>query len=309
MATRVRQRRIPVLGSLARVGRLTWVEILKLVSHKLFPAIVVITLVVTTGLGLAGKHFTGDDVSRVQFSSYSLWVVSSSFGLRIGIVLLVALGAMAMSTEATARTLNTVLSRPIRRVEFALAKALSLAFATVAVVAAAALAAYIIGGTVKESPAVRAWRHSGPARADAGFPSYGDVVDPDYPEAVIATKAEVMRDILFGYLLLVVPILAAVSLGFLLGTLVDSTGLAIGLSVGLFVTLEATKFIPLFEEHLGRYAYNYPVNRISTLMLEASKGSPPVWDDALAGVGVSAIYVGICLLVSLFVFCRRDITL
>jgi ABC-type transport system involved in multi-copper enzyme maturation permease subunit len=285
------------------------VEILKLVSHKLFPAIVIITLVLTVALAAAARAFTEGPAARIRFSNYTLWVASSSYGLRVSAVLLVALGAMAMASEATSRTLNTILARPLRRLEFAAAKALSLLFATVSVVAAAALAAYIVGGTIQEEHRSIPWETRSVGDVIADFPTYGDVVDPDYPDTVIATKGEVMREILFGYLLLVLPVLAGMSLGFLLGTLLDSTGLAIGLSVGVFLTLEATKFIPLFEDYLGRYAYNYPMNRIASLMLEAGKGSPPVWDDALAGVGVSAIYVGVSLLISLCVFCRRDITL
>jgi len=302
-------RPIFVLSSLGRVGRLTWVEILKLMWHKLFPVTVILTVLVTAGLGIAAKQLSSGAMSGAQFSNYSLWVASSSFGLRVGMLLLAAIGAMAMSSEATARTLNTVLTRPIRRIEFAAAKVLSLVFATVVVVAASALAAYVVGGTAPGERSSRVSSSRSVEAAPARFPSYGDVVDPLYPDVVIASKGEVMGEIWFGFLLLVVPVLAGVSLGFLLGTLLDSSGLAVGLSAGLFVTLEGTKFIPLLEEFLGKYAYNYPLNRISTIMLQSGKGSLADWHDALVGVGISGIYVGVCLLVSLVVFCRRDVTL
>jgi len=309
MSRPARNRAIPVLGSLRRVGRLTWVEILKLVSHKLFPISVLISVVVTAGLGLAAKSFTEGAGSSVRFSNYSLWIASFSYGLQVGTLLLVTLGAMAMSSEASARTLNTMLARPIRRIEFATAKILSLVFATVVIILASGLAAYVVGGTVRDRHPRPTWNVKPGEEKPAGLLSYGDVVDPDYPDTVIASEREVMGQILFGFALLVVPVLAGVSLGFLIGTLLDSAGLAIGLSAGLFVSLEATKFIPLFEEYLGQYAYNYPMTRISTLMLEAGKGTAPMWHDALAGVGISAIYVGACFLLSILVFCRRDVTL
>jgi len=296
------------LGSLRRTARLTWVEIRKLVSHKLFPAAVIITLLVTAGLGLAAKNFTESTGSTVRFSNYSLWVASAGYGLQVSALLLTALGAMAMSSEATGRTLNTILARPVRRVEFALAKILSLLVATIAIVATAALAAWVVGGTVPERRQPFSHRSEPPPRP-AGFPTYDDVTDPQYPDTVIATRGEVMGEILFGFALLVVPVLAGVSLGFLLGTLIESSGLAVGIAVGVFMTLEATKFIPMFEEYLGHLAFNYPMTRITTLMLEAGKGTVPQWHDALVGVGISAIYVGVSLLVSVTVFCRRDITL
>lgn len=308
MSQETAQRRTPVVGSLRCIGRLTWVEVSKLISHKLFPAAVIITLTVTAGLALAAKSFTERMGSTTRFSNYSLWVVSAGFGLQVGTLLLVALGAMAMSNEATGRTLNTVLARPIRRIEFATAKVLSLVFATVVVVAAAALAAFIVGGTVQERHPRAAWSAGAEATDGSTFPSYGDVVDPG-TGYVIASRGEVMGEILFGFLLLVAPVLAGVCLGFLVGTLIDSSGLAIGLSVGLFVSLEASKFIPVLEEQLGRFAFNYPMTRISTLMYEAGKGIIPQWHEAYVGVGISGIYIAVCLLISIVVFCRRDITL
>ncbi len=302
------KRRTPVVSSLRCIGRLTWVEISKLVSHKLFPAAVIITLVVTAGLALAAKSFTERMGSTTRFSNYSLWVVSAGFGLQIGTLLLVALGAMAMSNEATGRTLNTVLARPIRRIEFAAAKVLSLLFATVIVVSAAGLAAFVVGGTVQEKLPRAVWNGESAATSGSSFPSYGDIVDPG-SGYVIASRGEVMGEILFGFLLLVAPVLAGVCLGFMVGTLIDSSGLAIGLSVGLYVSLEASKFIPLLEEQLGRFAFNYPMTRISTLMYDAGKGIIPQWQEAYVGVGISGIYVAVCLLLSLTVFCRRDITL
>ena len=95
----------------------------------------------------------------------------------------------------------------------------------------------------------------------------------------------------------------------MIGALVDSAGLAVGLSVGVSVTLVLGEFFPGFVEYFGRYAYTYPVPKLATLMLNAGKGTLPVWDDVLPGVGVSCIYIAASVLVSLVVFCRRDVTL
>lgn len=305
-------RRTPVLGSLARILRLTWLEMFKLVGHKLYPCIVGITLALTIGLAVAGMAFSQGGAT-VKFSNYSLWVVSSTYALRIAIVLLVAQAAMSMSSEASARTLNTLLVRPIRRIEFITAKVLSLVLATVIVFLASGVSGFVMGGMVRDPLArgqpvltgegEREWE------APRSWPSYGDVVDPLYRDTVIATRWEVMRTILTGYGLLLVPALAALCVGFALGTLIDSTGLSIGLSVGISVTLVVGEFFPVFADYLARIGYNHPVPIIATNMLDAGKGSLPVWGDALFGVGVSAIYVLVSLLVAYLYFCRRDVTL
>ena len=307
------RRRIPIAGSLGRTARLTWLELVKLVGHKLFPFILLLTVVLTVVLGLVGKHFSQGGAS-VKFSNYSLWVVSSTYALRIAIIVLVAQGAMAMSGEATSRTLNTLLARPIRRLEFAVAKALSLVVATLVVVCAAAAAGYVRGGTVQDSTSggrvvMDVGGGTGWETAPWWQPSYGDVVDHLYPDTVISPKWEAMQTIVSGFLLLAVPALAAVFLGFLIGTLIDSSGLAVGLSLGVSVTLVLGEFFPGFVEYVGRYGYNYPVPKLATLMLNAGKGSLPVWDEVMPGVGLSCVYIVASLVVSFVVFCRRDVTL
>ncbi len=305
--------RVPVLGSVARIGRLTRVEMFKLIGHKLFPCILGITLVLTVGLAVVGMGFSRGGAS-VRFSNYSLWVVSSTYALRIAIIILVAQAAMSMSSEAGSRTLNTILSRPIRRVEFITAKVLSLVVATVLVFLVSGLAGFVMGGFVK-NPLARGravttesgeieWQPSG------GWPSYDDAVDPLYPDTVMATRGEVIGTILKGYVLLLVPALAAVFVGFLIGTLIDSSGLAIGLSIGLSVTLVIGEFSPfLFVDYVGRFTYFNPLPELATVMANAGKGTAPVWDKVLSGVGISSLYVAGSLLLSYLFFCRRDVTL
>ena len=306
------KRPLPLLGSIRRIARLTRIELVKLLLGWLFPVAVVAAALSTAGLALVAKILTETSDSSVRFSNYSLWIASVSVGLRVGVVLLVALGATALSSEATWRTLNTVLARPLRRFEFLAAKVLTLLVATVAVVGASGLAGYLVGGTVRPREAFGVVRVDDAGKVKpppVGFPSYGDVVDPHFPDTVIATRGEVMGSILYGFLLALAPVFAAASVGLVLGTLLSSSGLAIGLSVGLFVALEGSKFFAAIEENIGRYSFNYPLNRIFTNMMEAGQGAVPVWDEALRGVAVAGAYVAASILVAMVVFCRRDITL
>lgn len=312
--------RIPVLGSMARTARLTWVEIIKLFAHRFFPLTLIFTVVVALALGFVGKEFARKATagSGSSFTNYGLWVVTSSFALRLGTVLLMMLGAMSVSSEASARTLNTMLTRPIRRFEFLLAKALSLLFATVLVVAAAGASGYVMGGSVppRDAPTRVVVTPEGETRVEKvwSFPSYGALVDPSFPDVEIAPFGEVMGDVLFGFVLLVVPILAATSIGFLLGVLLDSTPLAVGLTVALFMLLEAFKVLLILGEafsflfdSVAKYGYTEIINRITGMMVDA--GTAPPWDEALAGVLISAVYVVVSLAISLIVFCRRDVSL
>ncbi len=315
--------RIPIIGSLRRTARLTWVEFAKLFAHKFFPLSLVVVIAVTVTLGLAGKHFgqTATASSGSSFTNYGLWVVTSSFALRLGTVLLMVLGAMSVSSEASARTLNTMLTRPIRRGEFLLAKALSLVAATVLVVASAGGAGYVMGGTVPPRGArtqITVSTTGEPQRVatEASFPTYGDIVDPSYPDVVIAPYGDVMGDVLVGFAFLAVPVLAASMIGFLLGVLLDSTALAVALTVTLFVLLEAFKVLLILGEafsflfdYVAKYGYTELLNKITGMMVDAGTGSSPPWGEALAGVKMSAIYIAVCLVVSFVVFCRRDVSL
>jgi ABC-type transport system involved in multi-copper enzyme maturation permease subunit len=309
-----------LVGVFRRIVRLTGVEITKLFAHKFFPLTLIATVVVALGLGLAGMQFahTATMGSGSSFTNYGLWVVTSSFALRLGTVLLMVLGAMSVSSEATARTLNTMLARPFHRYEFLSAKVLSLVFATVLVVLAAAATGYVMGGTVPPREAQRqVLMLGGPPRVETGhwsFPSYGDLVDPSYPDVKIASYGQVMGDILLGFALLVIPTLAGACIGFLFGVLFDSAALAIGITVALFVLLEAFKVLlilgnafSVLNEFVGRFGYTEVVNRITGIMVDAGTGRP--WDAVLAGVQVCGFYILGCLAVSFIVFCRRDVSL
>jgi ABC-type transport system involved in multi-copper enzyme maturation permease subunit len=305
------------------------VEIGKLFAHRFFTVVLVVTVFVTIALGIAAISIssgsTGADAGQGSdgqtFKNYSLWAGATSFSLRVGIMLLVALGAMSMASEATARTLNTMLTRPVRRFEFALAKALTLLFATVCVIASAAATGYIIGGTIEDKPRAKIQAAIDQAIED-GRPveytlperswwemSYGHIRDRKYPAVVIAPKQEVMSSIVLGFVLLAIPVLAATSVSFLVGTLLDSVGLAIGVSIGLFVALEATRFVPGASQLFSNYLYNYPMSRVEALMGVAAIGSPPIWSDVTAGLAVSGLYVVVSFAIAITIFCRRDVTL
>jgi hypothetical protein len=203
-----------------------------------------------------------------------------------------------------------MLTRPVRRFEFALAKALTLLFATVCVIASAAVTGYVIGGTIEDQPRaklVRLGEHV-PERAWWEM-SYGHIRDRKYPAVVIAPKHEVMSSIVLGFVLLAIPVLAATSVSFLVGTLLDSVGLAIGVSIGLFVALEATRFVPGANQLFSNYLYNYPMSRVEALMGVAAIGSPPIWSDVTAGLAVSSLYVVCSFAIAITIFCRRDVTL
>ncbi|NQT87208.1 ABC transporter permease [bacterium] len=302
--------RIPLLGSVRRTARLTHVEIGKLFSHRFFPIVLIISIAVTAVLGLLARSFSDTTAEQQTFTNYSLWVCSATYGLRVGIILLVALGAMSMSSEATARTLNTLLTRPVRRVEFALAKILTLVFATVCVVGSVTVTSHIIGGTLHVQPKTAFAPVTTPPPERAWWEmSYGDIRDPHYTDVVIAPKHEVMTAIVLGFTLFVVPVLAAASVSFLIGTLLDSVGLAIGLAIGVFVALEATGLIPVPDELFAVYLYNYPMTLITAVLANAAIGSPPVWPDALAGTLVSVIYIAASFAIAIAYFCRRDVTL
>ena len=317
-----RQPRPSLLGSPARIWRFARLEVVKLFAHRFFPFTLVAVVIVVVGLGLAGMHFAEQATSQdSKFWNYGLWVVTSIFGLTVGTVLLMVLSAMSVSSEASARTLNTMLTRPVRRVEFLCGKLLALFVAAVLVVLVTGVSGYLMGGTVppRVFPVRKVVLPDGTTRTEVvrpGFPTYCDVVAERYPTSVIAPYARVMGRILLGFALMLAPILAAMSVGFLLGVLLDSTAVAVGLTVGLHAFLIVINFLMILGKTFAdvvafveRYSYSEATNQITAIMVAARGGSPPAWDDVVHGLVVCAAYVVVCLALSFLVFCRRDVTL
>lgn len=285
-----------------RVWRMTTVELAKL-SRQWFAWI---SLGVTVLLGLIGVLLTPREIDgywrRTGFDYLAQGVAASYLLLPM---MLVVLGSRSVSSEASSGTLRTVLTRPLTRAEFVLAKIAALVVLT--------LVFYLVTLLAAES---FAW-----LRADRFRPLF-----PTYPggggrEIPSQTPARTLPDLAThaakNLSLLYLPLLSAAILGLFVSVLFNNEGVSVSVSAIAYLPYAmCAGFHPEYfkgmaptrvAKWLPQFWSVEPLYKLKQYVEGYSHGF--LWDttDVARAVLVPLLYIVIFSAASVAVFARRDI--
>lgn len=287
---------------LGRVWRMTTVELAKL-SRQWF---VWISLGVTVWLALIGVLLTSSDIEgywrRTGFDYLAQGVAASYLLLPM---MLVVLGSRSVSAEASSGTLRTVLTRPLTRAEFVLAKIAALVVLTLVFYLVTLLAAETF-----------AW-----LRADKFRPLY-----PTYPggggrEIPSQTPARTIADLAAhaakNLSLLYLPLLSAAILGLFVSVLFNNEGVSVSVSAIAYLPyamcagFHPEYFKGMAPTHVAKWLPQYwsvePLYKLKQYVEGYSHGF--LWDptDVARAVLVPLLYIVVFSAASVAVFAKRDI--
>lgn len=287
---------------LGRVWRMTTVELAKL-SRQWF---VWISMGVTVWLALIGVFLTSSDIEgywrRTGFDYLAQGVAASYLLLPM---MLVVLGSRSVSAEASSGTLRTVLTRPLTRAEFVLAKIAALVVLTLVFYLVTLLAAETF-----------AW-----LRADKFRPLY-----PTYPggggrEIPSQTPARTLPDLAAhsakNLSLLYLPLLSAAILGLFVSVLFNNEGVSVSVSAIAYLPyamcagFHPEYFKGMAPTHVAKWLPQYwsvePLYKLKQYVEGYSHGF--LWDttDVARAVLVPLLYIVIFSAASVAVFAKRDI--
>jgi ABC-type transport system involved in multi-copper enzyme maturation permease subunit len=215
----------------------------------------------------------------VRTWQYSLSIVS---------FFLLVFGSLLVSSEVASGTARTSLQRPVRRIEFLLAKATILAAATLAaVVLVGALSTWLVHTLV----------------------GFGDVTDLEWGK-VIVTEAQMAGYFIKLAPILLMPLVCAGFLGFFVSTFVGSSGASVGVAV--IAHYVAGSLLKIFKVW-GEYYFDHYSSQGMDWLLQLSRGIktdlPKM--DAIGWTSmhyyVPAIYLLVFIALPLLAFGRKDI--
>jgi ABC-type transport system involved in multi-copper enzyme maturation permease subunit len=155
---------------------------------------------------------------------------------RLGLIALVMLASMSLSEEAQYGTLKSILTRPYKRRELVLAKAIALSLLVLALVSLLAAAGFSTGAALYD---------------------FGDVCDHDYKEYVVLTSAEMGLAAVKAFAGLLPPMLALIGFSLLISSLIEQPGYAVGVAMGGLLSLQLLGSLSagiapfLFTSYLG----------------------------------------------------------
>ena len=243
------------------IGELTRQEFIKFFSHRypyaLLALVLVAQLVRMLGTALSAPETTLDIVTGPQ-----LWAQGVGMGLRLGVYLLIVVGAMAFSQEFAQGTVKTILVLPVQRWQWITAKLLFLLLTSMGLLALiAALAGLVVAFTL----------------------GWGDVLR----EGVVLYKGgEVLRQVLLATGMTAVFLLPVCAFGQLVGIYFSSSGAAVGTALLAGIVLEAAAGVGGF----GKYVFLYHLHRPAAVIEKLGKGLPFKWDEVVSwGLGACLI--------------------
>lgn len=247
---------------IARVARLTRVECLKLMYHPFFPVALAILAAVTI---LAAWAFEPKTTVWSGPHALLLFALGAKSGLKIASFLLVVFGSLSIAGEFDKGTIRLLLTRPVTRTEVFIAKCLT----------GLALAALFYSVVLALSFAFGCLRGE-----------LGPVWDAEQGLVLSSTEA-ISRHAIKAVGISVAGVLAAVFLGLVVSTLVESSGFAVAIALTLFIGVDLG--LGLIREDQTRYVFSwYPSYAFETLRSFA-EGSSTMWRPA----GESRVDLGI----------------
>jgi ABC-type transport system involved in multi-copper enzyme maturation permease subunit len=217
-----------------------------------------------------------DNVSDYAFIAYVTPLALDT----VGLFLLLIFSASLVSPELGSGNIRQILVRPLLRREYLISKfLLGLTYAT-ALTLLTGLVAWMIAGV------------------------FGDLRGVTFGGELVYSWWEMLRSYLFGALLGLAPLSAAVSFAMLMSTLTRSMGAAISLSVGVWIVVDLLKY----ELGIARYLFTTYPEQVWQVFISQCDGFNESWTPmvyyCLGSSGVACILFLTLAIVSLD---RRDL--
>ncbi len=270
---------------LSRILKLLKNEIIKHSKSKIaylgIICVVLSTLVIVKGIGI-----TSTELKITGFS----FLVTTMIGISTSILPLFAIifSSIIVANESTRGTLKVILTQPVKRIEFLVAKWLMAVIYMLLLLLIPIVIAVL-----------------------CGYFAY-DFQDITEDNLVIYTKMEMFVALIKSFVFLLFPLLATVTYGFFISVLSRNVAVAVGGAVGTLFTIEPIKHLLKFKYfNLSDYVFTSYLDLPLVMSSDVAIGVGNPWKSDLTEIYrlviVSVVYIVLCWLLSILVFQRRDL--
>lgn len=289
-----------------RIFRLLSGELSKLVRQKFF----YISLIVVAGMSIlvsAGEHFYFIKQHELfKDNAFVIMAHTTDAGAFIALFFVMALAGTTLAEERAGRTLNYVLSRPLRRLEFLASKILLLIIYIAILLSIIGIISLIRGwmtyGLSDINTSGEHIRVGGMIGEEIGAPNLATAATSE----LAFTKFNMLWTFIASYLMIGSIFLAAASIGLFISAVSSTVATGIITSLAVHLVINGTRYV----DSIAPYSY---ADYLATLSVKLSDRAEAVrsfaWTPEITTVfwGV-AIYLAIFITASAVVFQRRDVT-
>lgn len=274
---------------MTRIGRLTAAEFLKLFSQPFLYITLAVLLICTVGAEVGTPLMKGQrETAWKSFNSVQLFAYGFQFGLKIATYVLLIFSSMMFAGEFDRGTIKNLLTRPITRLDFFLAKCLTVL----------GLAVMLFGFVFYASAFYALLRGDlGPVWDDSQY-----IIQRSTPEILAhARKAVLMSFISF---------LAAGFLGILVSNVTESSGyaVAIGLVMFLVADLGTGMMLDRAKQKMFMYYPSYALDKLAQFGEGTTTRWNPDIDAQFLYLVVPAGYMAAFIPLAFSIFRARSIT-
>jgi len=233
-----------------RIKNLISVEFMKITRQRLFfIALFLITLTVVLSVLLEpseGKKSSSEELGTTSETVQKLahrpdggfgpLIRGCKNGFALAAIFILIFSALSIATETTSGTIRMVLTRPIRRSELFLAKALTLIIIAIIIILLIEILSFAIS-----------------------YLAYGlsHVTDATYPDTPFPQGAKVLmiRYTLYSFIMVAFPLIAIIFFGLFISSFVENVGIAIALAILIYLSFDYI-IIGLFDK-VAPYLFSY----------------------------------------------------
>ena len=272
-----------------RIGRLTAAEILKLSSQPFLYVALSLLLLFIPGFELLTAIVSGQkETAWKSLNSVQLFAYGFKPGLKIATYVLLIFSSMMFAGEFDRGTIKNLLMRPITRLEFFIAKCVTIT----------GLAVLLFGFAFYVSAVVALLRGDvGPIWHDSQYYIHrdGDVI------LGFARKAILMSFLAF---------LTAGFMGILVSNLTESSGYSVAIALVAFLVsdLATGMLIDRAKEKLFMYYPSYAIDKLTQFGEGDTTRWAPNIDEQMLYLTVPALYIIIFIPLAFSIFRSRNIT-
>jgi ABC-type transport system involved in multi-copper enzyme maturation permease subunit len=274
---------------IARIGRLTAAEFLKLKAQPFLYISIVGLALITVFFAFILPVWGGqrETVWR-SYNSVLLFAYGFKYGLYVATYVLLIFSSMIFAGEFDRGTIKNMLTRPITRLEFFIAKCVTVT----------GLGALLFGFVLFVSAVYALWRGDlGPIWDDSQY-----LIQRSAPEIVAHARKAVAMSLL--------SFLAAGCLGILVSNLTESSGYAVAIALVLFLVSDLATGV-LAEQTKQKLFLYYPSYAVSKL-IQFGEGTTTRWNSDIDAhvlyLLVPGIYVALFIPLAFSIFNRRNIS-
>jgi ABC-2 type transport system permease protein len=274
---------------IARIGRLTAAEFLKLFSQPFLIITVLVVISSTLGAEIFRPIFSGQrETIWRSFGAVQLFAYGFQFGLKIATFVLLIFSSMMFAGEFDRGTIKNLLTRPITRVDFFVAKCVTVT----------GLAVMLFAVVFYVSAVYALWRGDvGPVWDDSQF-----IIQRSTQEILAHARKAIGVSFL--------SFLAAGFLGILVSNLTESSGYAVSFGLGLFLVADLGTGMLLDRAKQKMFMY-YPTYAFEKLA-QFGEGTTTRWNPDIDAhflyLLVPAVYIVMFIPLALSIFRARSIT-